>query len=74
MNYRVKNLFAVADSMIRMGARSAASVAEFENTLAGRLYALGSAHSLVKSHLNDVGRAPPGLRSKDGLEGAARTS
>ncbi|KQX22693.1 sensor histidine kinase [Sphingomonas sp. Root1294] len=58
MNHRVKNLFAVADGMIRASARGEASKQEMADALSGRLHALASAHSLVSRHLNELGRAP----------------
>lgn len=58
MSHRVKNLFAVADGMVRMSARAAASKEELAEGLSGRLHALASAHSLVSKDLREVGQAP----------------
>lgn len=48
MGHRVKNLFAIADAMIRTTARSAASAADLARELSGRLHALAEANSLVR--------------------------
>lgn len=47
MNHRVKNLFALVNTMIRFGAKSAQSKDEFASSLSGRLLALARAHELV---------------------------
>ncbi|MFC5417982.1 sensor histidine kinase [Bosea eneae] len=49
MSHRVKNLFALVNTMIRFGARSATSKDDFAQSLSGRLLALASAHQLVLS-------------------------
>lgn len=48
MSHRVKNLFAIIDSMIRMTASNAATKEEFAISLSGRLHALASANALVR--------------------------
>jgi two-component sensor histidine kinase len=48
MSHRVKNLFAITDSMIRMSARNAETKDEFATSLSGRLHALAAANSLVR--------------------------
>lgn len=48
MGHRVKNLFAIADGMIRSTARSAGSTAEMATELSGRLHALASANALIR--------------------------
>ncbi len=48
MSHRVKNLFAIVDSMIRFSKRSAGSVDEMATLLSGRLHALAAAHALVR--------------------------
>lgn len=48
MSHRLKNVFAVADSMIRIGARTATSAEELATALSGRIQALGNAHGLVR--------------------------
>jgi two-component sensor histidine kinase len=40
MSHRIKNLFSVADSMVRLTARSAATKEELTEALSGRLHAL----------------------------------
>ena len=47
MSHRVKNLFAVTDSMIRFGVRSAGSTEEMAQAMSGRLRALAAAHALA---------------------------
>ena len=47
MSHRVKNLFALANSMIRFGLKSARSKEELAAGLSGRLHALASARTLV---------------------------
>jgi two-component sensor histidine kinase len=48
MDHRVKNLFTVADAMVRTTARTTSTKEEMEQTLTGRLHALATAHSLVR--------------------------
>lgn len=48
MSHRLKNVFAVADSMIRIGARTATSPEALATALSGRIQALGNAHGLVR--------------------------
>lgn len=47
MNHRVKNIFALADGMLRQSLRNANSKEELAQSLSGRLHALSSAYSLV---------------------------
>ncbi|MGD9847244.1 MAG: HWE histidine kinase domain-containing protein [Pseudorhodoplanes sp.] len=53
MSHRIKNLFAITDSLIRMTSRAAGSKEEFAETLSGRLHALSSAHGLVRRSFSD---------------------
>lgn len=53
MSHRVKNVFAIADGMIRMSARSAATPAELAQAISARLHALARAHGLVRRSLSD---------------------
>jgi len=53
MSHRVKNLFAITDSMIRMSARNSATKDEFATSLSGRLHALASANALVRRSFVD---------------------
>ena len=48
MEHRIKNLFAITNSMIRMAARSALSKEELAEGLLGRVQALSDAHGLVR--------------------------
>jgi GAF domain-containing protein len=54
LNHRVKNLFTLANSLVVMSARSAATKEEMSKVLQGRLFALSRAHELVQ----------PGLRKR----------
>jgi two-component sensor histidine kinase len=48
MSHRVKNLFAITDSMIRLTSRSVQTKEEMTESLSGRLHALSDAHGLVR--------------------------
>lgn len=48
MSHRVKNVFAIADALIRTTARSVETKDELANSLTGRLHALAEAHALVR--------------------------
>ncbi|MET0527567.1 MAG: PAS domain-containing protein [Microvirga sp.] len=48
LNHRVKNLFAIANGMVSMTARTATDPKEMANALRGRLSALSRAHELVQ--------------------------
>jgi PAS domain S-box-containing protein len=50
MDHRVKNLFAVATSVLSVSARSATSVSQLVESAGGRLSALARAHALTLSH------------------------
>jgi len=62
MDHRIKNLFAIAESMIRTTARSTSTKEEMAVALSGRLHALASAHSLVR---RKVRSGKEGLRTTD---------
>jgi PAS domain S-box-containing protein len=49
LNHRVKNLFALAASMIRLTARGATSVAQLVDTVDGRMTALARAHDCIRA-------------------------
>lgn len=53
MSHRVKNLFALADGMVRMSARTAVTPAELAKNISSRLHALATAHGLVRRSLSD---------------------
>lgn len=55
MSHRVKNLFAMTDSLVRMSARSAGSKDEYVNVLSGRLSALDRANGLVRRTFGEHG-------------------
>jgi PAS domain S-box-containing protein len=48
LNHRVKNLFAIANGMVSMTARTAKSTKDMADALRGRLGALSRAHELVR--------------------------
>lgn len=47
MSHRVRNLFALVNTMIRFGAKSAKDMDDFSKSLSGRVHALAGAHQLV---------------------------
>ena len=47
MDHRVKNLFALASSLVTLSARTAATPTELASAVSGRLHALGRAHALT---------------------------
>jgi two-component sensor histidine kinase len=52
LNHRVKNVFALVDSMLHMSARSARTPKEFADAVRGRFRALSRAHELVQPGLS----------------------
>jgi PAS domain S-box-containing protein len=48
LSHRIKNMFAVISSIIRLSARSDAAVQPFAQTIRGRIEALGRAHDYVR--------------------------
>jgi two-component sensor histidine kinase len=54
MNHRVKNVFALAESMVRLSVRSAASKEDLAAKLMGRLHALADAHALVRRRFDQI--------------------
>ena len=48
MSHRVKNVFAVVQSMVRLSAKSTDSAEVLANALSGRLVAMAAAHGLVR--------------------------
>ncbi len=54
MSHRVKNVFAVADGMIRVSAKNADSPQKMAEDLSARMHALAIAHSLVRRSFADV--------------------
>jgi two-component sensor histidine kinase len=55
MSHRVKNFFAISESMVRMTMRSEASKEEMAKSLIGRFHALASAHSLIRRSFSPDG-------------------
>ena len=53
LNHRVKNVFALADSLLVMSARSVTSVEEYSTAVRGRLQTLTKAHELVQPRLSE---------------------
>jgi two-component sensor histidine kinase len=53
LNHRVKNVFALADSLLMMSGRSSTSVEAFSTAVRGRLGALNRAHALVQPGLSE---------------------
>ena len=60
LSHRVKNLFSIADSIIRLSAKSSATPQELAASVSGRLHALSVAHGVVKRTLNAEGVANEG--------------
>jgi two-component sensor histidine kinase len=58
MSHRVKNLFAITDSMIRISARETTTKQELADMLSGRLHALADAHALVRRSFSGSDQAP----------------
>ncbi|MDA9476937.1 hypothetical protein XI03_21125 [Bradyrhizobium sp. CCBAU 65884] len=48
MSHRIKNLFSVANSMVRMTARNVETKEELAESLSGRLHALAEANALIR--------------------------
>lgn len=56
MSHRVKNVFAIANGLIRVSARNAASKEDLAESLTGRLQALAEAHALVRRSFSESGK------------------
>ncbi|MGE3987083.1 sensor histidine kinase [Pseudorhodoplanes sp.] len=56
MSHRVKNVFAIANGLIRVSARNAASKEQLADSLTGRLQALAEAHALVRRSFSETGK------------------
>jgi two-component sensor histidine kinase len=54
MSHRVKNVFTLAESMVRLSTRSALSKEDLAAKLMGRLHALADAHALVRRRVNQM--------------------
>jgi two-component sensor histidine kinase len=55
MNHRVKNLFALAGSLVSLSARSAKSAKDLDSAVRARLEALARAHELTLPELTEAG-------------------
>ena len=58
MSHRLKNVFALAEGLLRISARTSASKEELVSVMSGRIQALASAHALVRRNFSEVGVAP----------------
>jgi two-component sensor histidine kinase len=54
MSHRVKNVFALAESMVRLSTRSAVSKEDLAAKLIGRLHALADAHALIRRRFDQM--------------------
>ena len=70
MDHRVKNLFALAGSVVRLSARSAKTPSELASSVEARLLALARAHALT---LRKVSDAPGQTEQTIGLHALIRT-
>ena len=61
MDHRVKNLFAIINSVVSMSARSALSAQDLAATIIGRVGALSKAHQLIRQ--SDPASEPVGLKT-----------
>lgn len=57
MGHRVKNLFAIADGMIRLSAKSSDNKEQMAQALSGRLHALAGANALVRRTFSPSGQS-----------------
>ena len=55
MSHRVKNVFAIANGLIRVTARNSATKEQLAESLTGRLQALADAHALVRRSFSEAG-------------------
>jgi two-component sensor histidine kinase len=55
MSHRVKNVFAIANGLIRVTARNSATKEQLAESLTGRLQALADAHALVRRSFSETG-------------------
>lgn len=60
MNHRIKNLFALANSLVALSARGANSVDELADDLSARLQSLSRAHALILADFSEDGRSEGG--------------
>ena len=55
ISHRVKNVFAIANGLIRVTARNSATKEQLAESLTGRLQALADAHALVRRSFSEAG-------------------
>ena len=58
MSHRLKNVFALAEGLLRISARAAVSKEELVSVMSGHIQALASAHALVRRNFSEVGAGP----------------
>ncbi|WP_181707614.1 HWE histidine kinase domain-containing protein [Chthonobacter rhizosphaerae] len=56
MDHRIKNVFAIADGIVAVSARSSATPGELADAVRGRLQALAASHALVRPLVDGTGR------------------
>ncbi|MDM9628450.1 HWE histidine kinase domain-containing protein [Rhizobium sp. S152] len=61
LNHRVKNIFALMDSLLHMSAKQATNVDDYARAVRGRLSALGRAHELVQPGVMENPEAAEGV-------------
>lgn len=62
MSHRLKNIFSIADGMIRLSVRTAGTKEELAEKLSGRMQALALAHALVRRGSRDTASPASDLR------------
>jgi HWE histidine kinase len=68
MGHRVKNVFAIADGMVRISAKVASTKEELAKSLSARLHALAGANALVRRAFDDMGQAQIASNLSDVIE------
>lgn len=63
LSHRIKNLFAVVSSLIRLSAQGNATAQAFAKTVRGRIEALGRAHDYIRPHEGGHGFEAGGSRT-----------
>jgi two-component sensor histidine kinase len=57
MSHRIKNFFAITDSMLRLTSHNVQTKEELAESLTGRLHALSEAHGLVRESFGSIAKA-----------------
>jgi two-component sensor histidine kinase len=60
MSHRLKNVFAIAEGMVRVSARSSETPQAMAQAISGRLQALSNSHGLLRRKVRDIGVDAPG--------------